>query len=102
MRRFADPNSTEDALRITGIQAWWQSRTRWEKTAPFVWSLVLLFVCVRAFLRPTDLPFYPIFSGSPQLWWNSEDFSEPERPKTVQDLHRYRPTLPILFTPLAF
>lgn len=88
-------------MQITGIRAWWQSRTRWEKTALVVWSLILLFVCVRAFLRPTERTVYPIFSNSAQLWWNSQDLYEPQSPETLQSGYRYSPTFAILFTPLA-
>ena len=88
-------------MHFTPIRSWWDSRTRWEKTALFIWSVLLLVVCVRVFFQPDQRTVYPIFSGSAQLWWSGEDLYEPDRPTTVQGGYRYTPTFAILLTPLA-
>jgi alpha-1,2-mannosyltransferase len=91
----------EDALGFTLLRNWLDSRTRWEKTALFFWTVIVVFVSVRVFMAPEAKTVYPIFSSSGWLWWKGDDLYEPHRPKTVQDGFRYSPTFAILMAPFA-
>ena len=88
-------------MRFTLLRSWLDSRTRWEKVALVVWSIVLLFVSARVFISPEAKTVYPIFSSSGRLWWSGTDLYEPDRPKSVQDGYRYSPTFAILMAPFA-
>ncbi len=86
---------------LSSIRHWFIARTRWEQAAFAVWTIVLLFVCTRAFVAPASRTVYPIFSESTRLWWQTDDLYEPYRPNHVQGGYRYSPAFAILFTPFA-
>ena len=91
----------EDALNLALLRTWSQSQARLEKAGLAVWAVILLFVCVRAFISPESKTVYPIFSASGQFWWSGIDLYEPYRPTDVQEGYRYSPTFAVLVTPFA-
>ena len=88
-------------MGFTLLRPWLESRTRWEKVALVVWSIVLLFVSVRVFIAPEAKTVYPIFSSTGVLWWSGADLYEPGRPTSVQNGYRYSPTFAVFITPFA-
>ena len=88
-------------MSFANPRIWFNSRSRWEKAAFVIWSVILLLVSAHVFLWPESKTVYPIFSASGQFWWTGTDLYEPYRPTNVQDGYRYSPTCAILFTPFA-
>jgi hypothetical protein len=88
-------------LNIAALRSWLGSASYLEKIAIIVWSMVVLFVSVRAFMTPATKTVYPIFSASARLWWSGIDTYEPGRPTDVQNGYRYGPTCSVAFTPFA-
>ncbi len=84
------------------LRCCFKERAHWERLAIGIWAIVLVVVCVRAYLAPQSHTVYPIFSSSGSFWLSGTDLYGPDRPADAPTGYRYSPACTLLFVPFSF
>lgn len=83
------------------IRSWYRGLDGWGRLALWVWAMMLLAICGRAFVWPRIHSVYPIFANAARTWLAGADLYGVSASGRQLDPYRYSPLVAVLLLPFS-